>query len=76
MRLLLQFFVSVAATTIGIDEFEDQYEWALRRVVLGWNFWEDHPVCDFLRDDLIHPKAKARYALLLSPATVGSAEVR
>jgi len=56
----------VAASRIGIEDVEDQYEWALRRATVRQNFWEDQRVRSLLDDSLIHPKAKARYALLLS----------
>jgi hypothetical protein len=62
----------VAASKVGILDFDDQYEWALRRFSTGRNFWDDRHLRQVLADDLIHPKAKARYVLLLTPAHCSS----
>src|SRR5437762_1905615 len=44
----------VAADRIGIGEFEDQYEWAARRLTLGRKFWENPHIHPLLSDELIH----------------------
>jgi hypothetical protein len=66
----------MAAKGYGIADLEDQYAWSLLRITLGKKFWEDSRLRYLLNDRLIHPKAKARYALLLSPVKADSGETK
>jgi hypothetical protein len=59
----------MAALSKGILVLEDQLDWSLHRLATGRNFWEGARLHSLLDDNLIHPRAKARYALLLSPVT-------
>lgn len=54
------------AIEFGIEDFDDQYLWSVRRLATGQMFWKLPIITGLLGDRLIHPKAKARYALLLS----------
>ncbi|HLJ27165.1 MAG TPA: hypothetical protein VKY85_10690 [Candidatus Angelobacter sp.] len=50
----------IAAERYGIDDFEDQCQWAYIRLVTGHKFWENPHFSHFLDDPLFHAKSKGR----------------